>query len=360
MKTRQLEILREKMRDKDRDIVRLLNERSKISVQIGKVKGEGGMQVYDPSQEAKVHDYLRELNAGPLPQKALSGIFREIISASRDLQRPMTIAFLGPEATFSHLAARLHFGESSRFFPQTGIDRVFDEVEKGSIDWGVVPVENSLEGSVNVTLDRLITTPLHIRAEIYLRISQCLISSAKDIKDIKKVYSIPHALAQCQVWLKTNLPNGVLSETESTAQAVQSVRGKKHEAAIGSALAGKIYGVNLLAEGIEDNASNMTRFLVIGNGRSDVTGDDKTSLIFATPHAPGSLHNALASFARRKINLAKIESHPVKDKLWEYSFFVDMIGHITDRKVKSCLQELKKKTTFLKILGSYPRSEGTL
>lgn len=360
MKPRELDILRDKMKKKDKDIVRLLNERAQISVQIGKVKGEGGMQVYDPAQEAKVHDYLQELNSGALPLKALNAIFREVISASRDLQRPMTIAFLGPEATFSHLAARQHFGESSRYFPQTGISRVFDEVEKGSIDWGVVPVENSLEGSINTTLDRLITTPLKIRAEIFLRISQCLISSAKNIKDIKKIYSIPHALAQCQVWLKTNLPNCVLGETESTAAAVQMVSGKKNEAAIGSSLAGKIYRLNLLAEGIEDNSSNMTRFLVIGAGQSDATGNDKTSLIFATPHSPGSLHSALASFARRKINLAKIESHPVKDKLWEYSFFVDMIGHITDKQVKGCLQELKKKTTFLKILGSYPKNEGAL
>jgi chorismate mutase / prephenate dehydratase len=360
MKPQKLEILREKMKEKDKEIVQLLNERAQVSIQIGKVKGEGGMQVYDPSQEAKVHGYLQELNSGPLPQKALTTIFREIISASRDLQRPMTIAFLGPEATFSHLAARMHFGESSRFFPQTGISRVFDEVEKGSIDWGVVPVENSLEGSVNVTLDRLITTQLKIRAEIYLRISQCLISSAKNMKDIKKIYSIPIVLAQCQVWLKTNLPNCILGETQSTAAAVQMVRGKKNEAAIGSFLAAQIYGLNTLAEGIEDNSSNMTRFLVIGRGECSATGNDKTSLIFATPHSPGSLHSALASFARRKINLAKIESHPVKDKLWEYSFFVDMIGHIKDKQVKSCLQELKKKTTFLKILGSYPKSEGTL
>jgi chorismate mutase/prephenate dehydratase len=360
MKPRKLEILRQKMKEKDKEIVRLLNERAQVSVQIGRVKGEGGMQVYDPSQEAKVHEYLQELNSGPLPQKALTTTFREIISASRALQRPMTIAFLGPEATFSHLAARMHFGESSRFFPQTGISRVFDEVEKGSIDWGVVPVENSLEGSVNVTLDRLITTQLKIRAEIYLRISQCLISSAKNMKDIKRIYSIPIVLAQCQVWLKTNMPNCILGETQSTAAAVQMVKGKKNEAAIGSSLAGKIYGLNLLAEGIEDNSSNTTRFLVIGSGESDATGNDKTSLIFATPHSPGSLHSALASFARRKINLAKIESHPVKDKLWEYSFFVDMIGHVTDRHVKSCLQELKKKTTFLKILGSYPKSEGAL
>ena len=360
MKPRRLEILRGKMKEKDKEIVRLLNERAQISVQIGKVKGEGGMPVYDPSQEAKVHGYLSGINPGPLPQKSLTTIFREIISASRDLQKPMTIAFLGPEASFSHLASRMHFGESGVYFPQTGISRVFDEVEKGSIDWGVVPVENSLEGSVNVTLDRLITTPLKIRAEIYLRISQCLISSAKNMKDIKRIYSHPQALAQCQVWLRTNFPNCVLNETESTAAAVQVIRGKKNEAAIGSSLAGQIYGVNLLAEGIEDNSSNITRFLVIGNGESDATGNDKTSLIFATPHSPGSLHSALSAFARRKINLAKIESHPVKDKLWEYSFFVDMIGHSTDKPVQSCLNELEKKTTLMKMLGSYPKSEGAL
>jgi chorismate mutase/prephenate dehydratase len=360
MKLRKLEDLRKNMKEKDRDIIRLLNERAQISVQIGKVKGEGGMDVYDPAQEARVHGYLRELNSGPLPREAVTSIFREVISASRSLQKPTTVAFFGAEASFTHLAARLHFGDSSHYFPQPRIDRVFDEVEKSSVDWGVVPVENSLEGSVNVTLDRLIATSLKIRAEIFLRISQCLISSAKSMKDIKKICSHPQPLAQCQVWLKTNLPNCILGEAESTTTAVQMVRGKKNEAAIGSSLAAQIYGLNTLAEGIEDNSSNMTRFLVIGRGESAATGNDKTSLIFATPHSPGSLHNALASFARRKINLAKIESHPVKDKLWEYSFFVDMIGHITDKQVKSCLEELKKKTTFLKILGSYPKSEGAL
>jgi chorismate mutase / prephenate dehydratase len=360
MKPRSLEILRGKMKEKDKEIIRLLNERSQISVQIGKVKGEGGLQVYDPSQEAKVYNYLQELNSGPLRPAAVKAIFREIVSASRDLQRPMTIAFLGPEATFSHLVSKLHFGESCRFFPQNGIDKVFDEVEKGTVDWGVVPVENSLEGSVNVTLDRLILTPLKIRAEIYLRINECLISSATSLKGIKNIYSHPQPLAQCQSWLRMNMPNCALGEMESTAAAVQRVRGRKTEAAIGSSLAAQCYGLNILAEGIEDNSSNMTRFLVIGRGESSATGNDKTSLIFATPHSPGSLHNALSSFARRKINLAKIESHPVKDKLWEYSFFVDLIGHMKDKHVKSCLLELKKKTTFLKILGSYPKNEGAL
>ena len=360
MKQSNLESLRQNMKDKDREIIRLLNERSLISIKIGEIKGQEGIQVYNPAQEAKVYNYLQELNSGPLPSVAVKAIFREIISASRDLQKPTTIAFFGAEASFTHLAALMRFGDSSRYFPQPRIDRVFDEVEKGSIDWGVVPMENSLEGSVNVTLDRLILTPLKIRAEIYLRISQCLISSAKSMTNIKKIYSHPHALPQCQVWLKTNLPNCLLREAESTAAAVKMVRGKKTEAAIGSSLAAQYYGLSILAEGIEDNPSNMTRFLVIGEGEGQATGIDKTSLIFATPDSPGSLHRALSSFAGRNINLSKIESHPVKERLWEYLFFVDVTGHVNDEEIKSCLAELKEKTTYLKILGSYPKAEGGL
>lgn len=357
MKSR-LEKLRENMKEKDREIVRLLNERSQISVRIGKVKGREGLDVYDPSQEARVYGYLQELNYGPLQPPAINLIFREIISASRDLQKPTTVAFLGPEASFSHLAARTHFGDSSHYIPQPGIAGVFDEVEKGLVDWGVVPVENSQEGSVNVTLDRLVLTPLKIRAEIFLRISQCLISSARDLKNIRKIYSHPQALAQCRVWLKTNLPGCMLYEVESTAAAAQMVKGKKTQGAIGSSLAAAKNGLNILAAGIEDNTSNTTHFLVLGNGESKATGNDKTSLVYATPHSPGSLHRSLAPFAGRGINLIKIESHPVKERLWEYLFFVDIVGHIEEKEVKNCLNELKDKTTFLKILGSYPKAEG--
>jgi chorismate mutase/prephenate dehydratase len=354
----QLEKLRKNMKEKDREIIRLLNERSQVSVRIGAVKGEEGLDVYDPAQEARVYGYLQELNCGPLPPSAIGAIFREVISASRDLQKTTTVAFLGPEASFSHLAARRHFGESSRLNPQPGIARVFDEVERGVVDWGVVPVENSQEGSVNITLDRLILTPLKIRAEIFLRISQCLISSANDLHSIKKIYSHPQALAQCQAWITANLPNCALHERESTAAAAQMVKGKKTEAAIGSSLAARENGLHILAEGIEDNTSNTTRFLVIGNGETTATGKDKTSLVFATPHSPGSLYRALAPFARRGINLIKIESHPVKERLWEYLFFVDIVGHVAEKEVITCLTELKKKTTLLKIIGSYPRAEG--
>jgi chorismate mutase/prephenate dehydratase len=359
MKSR-LSKLREDIKEKDREIIRLLNERAQVSVRIGKVKGQQGLDVYNPAQEAKVYSYLHEINKGHLPQEAIKAIFREVISASRQLQKPTTVAFFGTEASFTHLAARQHFGESSSFLPQHRIEQVFDEVERGCADWGVVPIENSLEGSVNITLDRLILTPLKIRAEIFLRINQCLISAAKELQYIKKIYSHPQALAQCQTWLKTNLPNCLLQEADSTAAAVQSVKGKKTEAAIGSSLAAAKNCLNILAEGIEDNAFNTTRFLVIGKGESTITGKDKTSLVYATPHSPGSLHRALSPFAKRKINLIKIESHPMKERLWEYLFFVDIVGHESDPEVKSCLAELQGKTTYLKILGSYPRAEGGL
>ncbi|MRR15180.1 MAG: prephenate dehydratase [Deltaproteobacteria bacterium] len=357
-----LDKLREDMRKKDRELIKLLNDRSRISVKIGQVKGRTGREVYDPAQEARVLDYLHDLNEGPLSDRQITSIYREVISASRDLQKPMNVACLGPEASFTHQAARLHFGASARFWPQPGIARVFDEVEKGSVEWGVVPVENSLEGSVNVTLDRLVLTPLKIQAETYLRISQCLIAQAKSMKGIKNVYSHPQALAQCQAWLRAHLPNAVLGEMESTAAAVQMVRGKKAAAAIGSDLAAATYGMNVLARGIEDNPSNTTRFLVIGGAseESDATGDDKTSIIFATPDVPGSLHRALTAFAKRKINLAKIESHPAKGKMWEYLFFVDMIGHRRDKPVQDSLRELGDKTVFMKILGSYPRAKDGL
>jgi chorismate mutase/prephenate dehydratase len=355
-----LDELREGMRQKDREIIRLLNERSQISVKIGQVKGQTGLEVYNPAQESRVFNYLHELNDGPLSDRQVTAIFREIISASRDLQKPMNIAYLGPEASFSHQAAYRHFGTSSRFWPQQGILRVFDEVEKCAVEWGVVPVENSLEGSVNMTLDRLVLTPLKIQAEMYLRISQCLLSQAKNLKGIKNVYSHPQGLAQCQAWLRAHLPNAVLGEMESTAAAAQMVRGRKTAAAIGSALAASTYGLNMLAEGIEDNSSNTTRFLVIGRGDSLPTDQDKTSIIFATSDMPGALHQALASFAQRKINLAKIESHPVKERMWEYLFFVDIIGHMHEKAVKSSLQELKDKTIYLKILGSYPRAKDGL
>ncbi len=357
MRLSSLDRLRHDLKETDGKIVKLLNERALLSVKIGRDKSKKGLDVFDASQEAKLFAYLEEVNEGILPEKYLKAIFREIISASRALQKPVTVAFLGPHATFSHLAAESYFGTSTGFIPQATIFHVFDEVEKGKVQWGVVPVENSLEGSVNLTLDRLILTPLKIRAEIFLRISHCLLSTMERLDGITRVYSIPQVLAQCQGWLRANLPRCALVETESTAAAARIVQKESNSAAIGSRLAATTYGLNILSEGIEDNQSNTTRFLVVGEGESRMTGSDKTSILFGTPHTPGALYHALEPFTERHINLMKIESYPVKERLWEYLFFIDFAGHIEDKEIQKCMGDLKRKTTFLKILGSYPRGE---
>ncbi len=352
-----LDRLRQDLKATDREIVKLLNERALLSVKIGRDKAKKGLDVFDASQEAKLFSYLEEVNEGTLPDKFLKAIFREIISASRALQKGVTVAFLGPYATFSHLAAQSYFGSSTTFVPQATIFHVFDEVEKGKVQWGVVPAENSLEGSVNLTLDRLMLTPLKIRSEIFLRISHCLLVRGKRIDRIKRVYSVPQVLAQCQGWLRTHLPRCTFIESESTAAAAKSVRDDKDGAAIGSRLAATTYGLNIFSEAIEDNPSNTTRFLVLGEGETNMTGMDKTSVIFGTPHVPGALYHALEPFVERRINLMKIESYPLKERLWEYLFFVDFSGHIDDPEIKKSMKALRRKTNFLKILGSYPKGE---
>ena len=357
MRLSSLDRLRRDLKETDGRIVKLLNERALLSMKIGSDKARKGLDVFDASQEAKLFAYLSKVSEGELPEKYLKAIFREIISASRALQKPVTVAFLGPHATFSHLAAESYFGKSTGFIPQASIFHVFDEVEKGKVQWGVVPVENSLEGSVNLTLDRLILTPLKIRAEIFLRISHCLLAPGKRMDRIKRVYSVPQVLAQCQGWLRTNLPRCALAEAESTAAAARIVRKDNNGAAIGSRLAAATYGLNILSEGIEDNPSNTTRFLVIGEGESKMTESDKTSILFGTRHVPGALYHALEPFVLRRINLMKIESYPLKERLWEYLFFVDFSGHVDDPEIKKSMKALRGKTSFLKILGSYPRGE---
>jgi len=352
-----LEELRKKIKEIDDNIIALLRERAQIARRIGEIKEEMGIDVYDPSQERKIFEHLEGLGDDNLPAFSLKAIFREIISASRVLQRPVVVAYLGPEASFAHMAAKSHFGKSGTFVPQPSIAMVFEAVERGKANWGVVPIENSIEGSVNLTLDKLITTDLSIRAEIFLRITHCLMSQGGDLSAIKKVFSHPQALAQCQGWLRANLPWAILVEVESTAAAAKLVKTEEHAAAIASKAAAEVYGLTILAEGIEDNTTNTTRFLVMGRGKGKPTGKDKTSLLFATPHVPGALYKALKFFAEREINMLKIESYPVKDRLWEYLFFVDIAGHREDREVDLSLSGLRSASTFLKILGSYPRCE---
>lgn len=357
-----IENLREKIERMDREIVRLLNERAAVSIEIGKIKRAEGREVYDPSREAALVRRLAEINGAVLPETSLRHIFREIISSSRALQAPMKVAFLGPEASFSHQAALNHFGAGILAAPKATIGEVFDEVERGGDRrWGIVPIENSAEGSVKPTLDRLISTPLAIRAEVFLRVRHCLLSACTDPATIRAVYSHPQALAQCRGWLRMHLPGIPLVEVDSTAGAARRVREDPTGAAVGSRLAAGTYALNILAEEIEDNPLNTTRFLVLGpnpegNG-GEITGRDKTSVIFGTPHVPGALHRVLAPFAKAGINLTRIESWPMRDRMWEYLFFADFTGHAAEEKTRACLKELERRTAFLKVLGSYPRGE---
>ncbi|MFA5182237.1 MAG: prephenate dehydratase [Syntrophales bacterium] len=352
--------LREAIREIDGDILRLLNERAARSVEIGQVKRSHGVDVYSPAQESRVIDFLSKHNTGPLNDAAVREIFREIFSSSRALQEPLTVVYLGPEASFSHLAALAHFGRSAELVPTGTIDQVFDLVERGNIALGIVPVENSTEGSVGHTLRRLIATPLDIRAEVFLRISQCLMSHCLRKEEIHRVYSHPQALAQCRNWLRENLPQAEQVETASTSEAGQRAHiDPEGGAAVGSRLSAAIHGLSILAEDIEDNPANTTRFLVIGKSKGEPTGRDKTSILFGTPHVPGALFKSLETFAREQINLLRIESHPLRDRMWEYLFFADFAGHQEDEQVRQCLQDMEGRTTFLKILGSYPRGEET-
>ncbi|MDD5531636.1 MAG: prephenate dehydratase [Syntrophales bacterium] len=354
-----LDGLRAELRKKDELIVRLLCERAEISVRIGKIKASEGIDIFDPARESGVYGFIEKLNTGALPSGALKSIYREIISASRALQAPVSVAYLGPAASFTEAAARLHFGESARMEYGASIAEVFAAVEKGKCGWGVVPIENSAEGSVKATLDHLVATPLKIRGEIYLRITQCLLSAAADPGRILRIYSHPQALAQCRGWIRRHYPSAALVETASTADAAGKARNDPEGAAIGSLRASDAYGLILVAEGIEDFPSNTTRFIVIGGGGSRSTGRDKTSVLFGTRDTPGALHGALEAFASEGINMTRIESHPARDRAWEYLFFVDFSGHTEEEAAGGCLEKLARNTTFLKVLGSYPKGDSS-
>ena len=282
-------------------------------------------------------------------------VFREIISASLALEGPLKVAYLGPKATFTHLACIQQFGFSAAYIPVNSIKEVFSEVERGRVNYGVVPIENSTEGVVNHTLDTFIDSPLKISAEIIQEVSHHLLSKSGRLSDIKHIYSHPHAIAQCKRWLEENLPKTPITEVYSTAKAAEICLEDPGAAAIASELAGKLYGLEIVKKRIEDNINNSTRFLVISGKSSERTGRDKTSVMFSVKDRVGALYDILKPFAKNNINLTKIESRPSGKKVWEYIFFVDLEGHADDKSVKMGLDELKDHTVFLKVLGSYAK-----
>ncbi|MDO8519630.1 MAG: prephenate dehydratase [Deltaproteobacteria bacterium] len=351
-----LEALRKKIDDIDSQILTLLSERGKVAQLIGKIKKEGAAAVHVPSREKKVFDRVAKANQGPYKTESVIAIFREIISATRALEAPLKISYLGPAATFTHMAAVSHFGSSAEMVPTSGIQAIFDDVEKGHSDYGVVPIENTTEGVVSHTLDLFADFSLQVCAEVVVRVSHHLLSAEADLQKIKKVYSHPHALAQCRMWLSRNIPHAVLKETESTAAAAQKAAHEKGAAAIASSIASSVYGLPIAKKEIQDQPHNFTRFLVIGSHAAEPTGRDKTSILFTIRDEVGGLHKVLAPLAEAGVNLTKIESRPLKKKAWEYMFFVDLDGHVNDSTISSALDQVKKMCVVFKIIGSYPKS----
>ena len=346
--------IRQKIDEADKSIINLLNKRAKLTLSIGEIKNKKGLSIYAPNREKEIYSKVQDLSKGPLDNKSIKAIYREIMSGSLNLEKPIKVAYLGPELTFTHLAAMEKFGSSVCYESCKNITDVFNEVEKNRCDYGVVPIENSAEGAVNHTLDMFINSELKICSEAYLEISHNLLGYSRDLKKIKKVYSNPQVFGQCRIWLETNMPNVELRDTSSTAEAAQIVSKRKDASCIASLLAKDKYSLKLLAPAIEDTAHNVTRFLVIAKTIASPTKKDKTSIMFSLKDRVGALHDILIPFKKNKINLTKIESRPSKLRAWKYYFFVDLEGHINNKKVEKTLRELAKGCTYLKVLGSYP------
>lgn len=346
--------LRKKIDKIDSTILHTLSERAKLTLEIGRLKSKKDKPKFSPYRETQVYKRLAKANKGPLPNQALKAIYREIMSGSLALQTNLKIAYLGPEATFTHIAALEKFGKSLDYLECKSIADVFTEVERGRANYGVVPIENSTEGAVNHTLDMFVDSDLKICSEVYLSIEHNLLSKTKKLFSIKRVYSHEQVLAQCRLWLETNLAGAQLVPVASTTVAASVYAQRKDCAAIASRLAGEKYKLNVLARSIEDSPHNITRFLIIGKQEVRRTGSDKTSIIFSMEDKAGALHDALMPFKKNKINLTKIESRPSKKKAWRYYFFVDLQSHIQDKKAQRALRALKKHCRYLKVLGSYP------
>lgn len=341
----------------DEQVLTLLNKRAGIVMQIGKLKKASLSELHAPVREIEIYERLSRLNKGPFPNEALRAVFREIISASLSLEGPLKVAYLGPKATFTHLAGLRQFGFSATYAPVNSIKEVFIEVERGRAEYGVVPIENSTEGVVNHTLDMFIDSPLKIVGEVLQEVSHHLMNKTGKIEDAKRLYSHPHAIAQCRIWLENHMPHLPTTEVSSTAKAAEICMEDPSAAAIASELAAQLYGLQIVQRRIEDNLNNFTRFLVISRKGLGRTGRDKTSIMFTIRDRVGALHDMLKPFTECGLNLTKIESRPSKKKAWEYVFFVDLEGHQQDEKVKKALDGLAEQCLFMKVLGSYPAAK---
>jgi len=351
-----LDELRSKIDQLDEQIVRLINERALITREIGEIKRQSNSPVYIPGREEEVYRRVAALNAGPMRDEAITAVFREIISGCRRTQLDLRVCFLGPQATFTEFAARQKFGAAMQYYPARTIGRVFAEVDTAEADYGVVPVENSTEGSVSDTLDNLMEYEVRISAEILMEIHHALVARCT-MDSIRAVYSKPEAIAQCRTWLSHNLPEAELRSVASTAEAAMIAAKEEHAAAIAHRMAASVYDLNIIHSSIEDMAKNTTRFLVLGHSTGKATGSDKTSLMFTIPHQAGALYDALMPFKANGINLANIMPRPSRKRSWEYCFFVDLFGHMDDPSVRQALEDLRKFAIIVKVLGSYPTAQ---
>ncbi len=349
----QLKKLRKKIDQIDKTIVELINQRAKQVIQVGLWKKARKLSTYSPEREAALLANLKKISRGPLMGEDVENIFREILSACRSQGANLKIAYLGPQGTFTHLAAIKKFGKKADYLTQESISDVFASVERMQADYGVVPIENSTEGAVNYTLDMFFDSSLNICSEVTLNISHALLG--RKLKGIRKVYSNPQVFAQCRAWLGRFLKGVELIPVNSTAKAAKEAKKDPLAACIGNKILANLYGLKVVASSIEDSPNNYTRFLVIARNDSPPSGKDKTSILFSVKDRVGALHDILASFKDLGISLTKIESRPSKKKAWEYYFFVDFQGHRSSPSVQKALKKLGRRCSFVKILGSYPR-----
>jgi chorismate mutase/prephenate dehydratase len=336
----------------DSQILKLLNERARLAKKIAEQRG----YAFDPARERQILDRLSELNTGPLPSKAVRNIYHDVLASMRALLRPPIVSYLGPEGSFNHLAALQHFSDLAEFIGAQTIDDAFLLVESGRADFGVVPIENSTEGVVRPTLDRLAESALKICAELHLDVVHNLMSRG-NLESVKRIYSVPQALSQCRTWLRQNLPNAEVIEVTSTAKAAQIAAEQEGSAAIGSQAAAELYGLKILCEAVQDIPVNRTRFLVVSPEGACPSGTDKTSILFSVKHEPGALHKALSALSLAHINMTMIESRPTKKAPWEYMFFVDFQGHKDDPRVVEALKKMERRCIFLRVLGSYAEAD---
>lgn len=350
----QLATLRSRIDDLDEQLVRLLNQRASIAQEVGAVKKTP--MKFSPAREAEVVARAKQLNAGPLTDVTIEAVMREVISGCLNLEQPMNVSYLGPVGTYSEEAARKRFGTAATLVPCASIDEAVRTVEGRAADVAVVPIENSIEGSVGRTLDILLTTSLQICDEIQLPIHHQLLAKGGTLQDITEVVAHPQALAQCREWLTRHLPQTTQTAAASNGEAARLAGEQTGRAAIAGTRAAHLYGLSVLAASIEDDPSNTTRFLVLGAATSTPTGADRTSLVCSVPHKAGSLQEVLGIFAEQGVNLVKLESRPAPQGLWEYMFYIDIDGHQDDDMIACALGMLKERATFVKIIGSYPKA----